>query len=185
MATDVSICSAALVMVGADEINSFDDETRESKLCGILYETTLQNVLTEHPWRFSLGRVELAELEDTPLFGYTKAFQLPPDRLRLISMETPTAYEVFEDKLYTNVDPVRITYQFQPVESKFPPYFVRLMEFEMACLLAGALAEDESKLKIFRDLADIQKRKARNLDSQQQPSRAIRDSNHVLTQVRL
>lgn len=185
MATDISICSSALVLVGADEINSFADESREAKLCGILYDTTVKNLLQEHPWRFSLTQASLAQTEATPLYGFQYAYQLPVDCLRVLSMERSWPYQVYEDKLYANIPLVAITYQFQPSEVRFPAYFVRLLELEMASLLSVALAEDESKATLFRNLADIQKRKARNTDSQQQPTRAIRDYNNVLSQVRL
>lgn len=183
--TDVAICSAALVMVGADELNSFADETREAKLCNLLYDTTVKNLLQDHPWRFSLAQSSLAQLVATPLYGYNYAYQLPTDCLRVISMERFWPFQVFEDKLYTNANGVNITYQFQPSEVKFPAYFVRLVELEMASLLAVSLAEDESKAQLFKSLAQAQQRRARNIDSQQQPPKVLRQDNNILATVRL
>ena len=182
--TDISICSAALLMVGSDEINSFSDETREAKLCGNLYYIVLDDLLSRHPWHFSLAQVQLAQLVDTPLFDYQYAYQLPVDMLRLIKEENAYRYEIYENKLYTDQDTVKVSYQFRPAENTFPPYFVKLLTLELASVLAVSLAEDESKMKLFAEMSQSYERKARNTDSQMQPSRAIRQQNHILTQVR-
>jgi hypothetical protein len=183
--TSISLCSAALVLVGADEISSFDDESREAKVSGQLYQMILLDLLTRHPWRFSLGMAQLNRLEAVPLYQYKYAYQLPVDMLQLRSMEKAFPYEIFEDKLYTDEEEVKVTYQFQPVESKFPPYFVRLLVLNLAGDFAVSLMEDESKMQLYTSLADRQERKAKTVDSQQQPSRSIREQNHILIQARL
>jgi hypothetical protein len=183
--TNISICSAALLLVGADEINSFDDETREAKLCGNLYPMTLDEVLSRHPWHFSVGQAQLSQLSATPLFDYTYAYQLPTNMLRLLKEENSCPYEIYENKLYSNANTMKVLYQFRPTEARFPPYFVMLLVFEMAAILAVSLAEDEKKMEKFKALSSQYERKARNTDSQQQPSRAVREENFILTQVRL
>lgn len=183
--TAVSICSQALLLVGANEINSFSDQSRESKICNYLYATVLDDVLSRHPWRFSVNQKQLAQLTATPLYEFQYAYQLPTDMLRLISAESILPYQIYENMLYTDADSMNVTYQFRPGESKFPPYFVRLMVLEMAAMLASSLVEDEGKMANFKELADRQERKARNTDSQQSPSRSYRQHNNILATVRL
>lgn len=182
--TAISICSAALLLIGSDEINSFQDETREAKVCGEVYSVILEDLLSRHPWKFCKGMVELTRLEDTPLFDYNYAFQLPSDMLEFSKIELPSPYEIYEDKLYCNLSEVNCVYQFRPSEHKFPPYFVRLLVYELCQDLSVSIAEDESKQDRFKVLAAEQEARARKLDSQQQPTRAIRQQNHVLVQVR-
>jgi len=183
--TDVSICTSALLMVGADEIESFVDETREAKLCAQLYPTTKNKLLQSFPWRFAVGQVQLAQLVATPTFEYDHAYQLPADFLRLIDTNNPAYdFKIYEDKLYTDADSIYITYMFDPGEEDFPDYFVRLIELEMAAILSTALVEDLDKSRVYSDMAKRQALQARSTDSQNQPTEGLEDVNFELTQVR-
>ena len=63
MTTPLAICSAALLMIGADEISSFDETSREAKLCANLYDTTRDELLQLYPWRFAVGQMQLPKLQ--------------------------------------------------------------------------------------------------------------------------
>lgn len=185
MATDISICSSALVLIGADEITSFSDETREAKLCSLLYETTKDALLEMHPWRFSLGQVVLAKLAATPEYGFTNAFQVPPQAMRVIGVDnTAISYEIHEDMIFSDLDTMKATIQIDPGETDYPSYFVRALEFKMAEILAISLMGDESKQKIFERAGLRQMQSARSIDSQSQPTLAFDDGNFLLTNVR-
>jgi|TARA_R100000951_G_scaffold115994_1_gene126045 hypothetical protein len=165
--TDVDICTTALLLIGADEISTFSDATREAKICKAVYETTKGGLLQSHPWRFAVNQVELNKLAAVPLFGFTAAFQLPADYLRLID-RFPAApdYRIFEDKIYSNVNELKITYAFSPPEHRMPAYFVRALEFDLARLLATAVLEDSEKARVYDRLLENQLRLARVIDSQ-------------------
>ena len=182
--SDISICSTACLLVGANEIESFTQGTQEAKVCAAIYTVTKDNLLSTHPWRFSLGQVSLARLTATPLFGFTYAFQLPPDFIRLININPDSNYKIHEDKIYCDLTTCDITYQFSPSEAKFPPYFVRLVELEMASLLAASLVEDLSKQQMFQALAEKESRKSRNTDSQNHKGVQVSTSNFGMTKVR-
>ena len=189
MATDISICNSALVLVGADEnaINSFSDSTREARVCAQLYEVTKDTLISKRPWGFTLGQVELAKLVATPLFEYAVVYQLPvdPKLLRVIKTENPGEdYRVFEDKLYTNRTSMKILYQFDPGEENYPPYFVRALELRMAELLALALAQDETFSEGLGRLANRAYKNAAFTDSTNTPPLSIHDVNFALTSVR-
>lgn len=185
MATALSICSSALLMLNEDEITSFEDETRESKLCAALYETTRDSMLQMHPWRFSLNQTRLARLADAPLFEFANAFQLPSNTLRVIAVDnTSFNFKIFEDMIYSDANEISVTIQFIPREEDMPAYFVRTLEFAMAEVLASALIADESKMQIFENKKIQQIRAARSIDSQNQPSLTFADNNFLLTNVR-
>lgn len=182
--TDISLCSAALTTIGADEIGSFQDETREALVCRQHYGLIVDDLLTRHPWRFAVNQKQLDQLDAVPLFGYQYAYQLPTDMLDLLNMELGFRYEICEDKLYTDADAVNVTYKFRPQESKFPPHFVRLVIFELAAILSVALMEDKDKMQLYTKLAEKQEAKAKHTDSKQQPSRAVRSDNFTLITAR-
>lgn len=183
--SDISICSSALIMVGAEEITSFNQSTREAKICGALYENLVLDMIQGHPWRFSLAMASLTLLQATPLFNYDYAFALPSGCLSVISDENGAPYEVFENKLYTSESTIKVTYQMRPLEARWPKYFVRVCELELATVLSTSLSGDESKMQLFQALAAERLKRARFLDSKQQPNRAMRQSNFLLNQARL
>lgn len=190
MTTDLSICQSALLLVGDEAIESFTDSSRAARICSKLYTVTKQKRLQSHNWNFSLAFQELAKIEltdGTPEeeFGYDYAYQLPPDYLRFISKNEPSNdYQIVGDKLYTSDDDVQILYQYDVSESEFPAYFTRVLELDMASLLAGALIQDESLMQIMAAMRTEELISAKNIDSQNNPSTEIDESNFALTSVR-
>lgn len=183
--TDISICAAALQLVGAEEITSFEDETREARICASIYPTIKADLLQSHTWRFSIRQEELNRLVATPLFGFNYAYSLPADFLRLIGKNNPTSkHQLFENKVYTDLTPVYASIQYDVNEQYFPAYFEKLMFLELASMLAVALLEDEGKAKDFAAMAKTQMIKARNIDSQNNTASIIPAGAFNLTNVR-
>jgi hypothetical protein len=190
MTTDLGICNTGLYLVGADEINGFDDETREAKISSQLYDTTKKSCLQMHLWNFSLVYAELAKTElstDSAEydFGFKYQYQLPVDYLRAVRKNEPTNdYRISRDKLYTNDDEVQLHYQYDVSEGSMPAYFVRYLELEMAKIYAAALLQDETQIEIWSSLSQEALRKAKTIDAQSEPSAQIDPRNFALTSVR-
>lgn len=183
--TSISVCNTALVIVGAEEINTFDDATTEAKLANSVYTDTKNSLLQAHPWRFSLKQVDLGgRLTDIPEFDWSYQFQLPPDALRVIAMKDSADYEIYQDKLYTDQTEADIIYQADTSESDMPSYFIRCLQYQLAKLFAISLQEDTSKMQLFEKLADKEITRARNIDAQQQPNTKIPAVNFSLINVR-
>jgi len=89
MATEVSICSNALRRLGDDLITSLTDDTERARLCNAFYQDSRDLVLRSHPWNFAITRASLAQLSDTPAYGYNYMYSLPTDPycLRVLEME--------------------------------------------------------------------------------------------------
>lgn len=102
MSTPLSLCSAALLLIGADEISSFEDGNRAAKLCANLYPRTRDELLQSYPWRFATVQESLAKLVTPPLFGFRYAYQLPAACLRVLGLENGADFHLFEGRLYTN-----------------------------------------------------------------------------------
>lgn len=204
IAREVAICNSALVLIGGTDnaINTFSDDTRESRICAQLYPTTRDMTISRHPWKFTLAQAELARLTDEPLFGYKYAHQLPTDpkviqvikatdgngvslrhSARQSAGET-TSFRIIDDLLYSNSKEVFILFQFQPDEDNYPPYFVEVLEFYMAEKLALALEQDETLADRMAQRASNRERKARHIDSRNDPPFAIPAGELVLTSVR-
>jgi hypothetical protein len=183
--TDIKICAAALQLAGAEEITSFEDETREARICASLYPTIKADLLQSHTWRFSIRQEELNRLASTPLFGFSNAYSLPADFLRLIGKSNPTSkHQLFENKVYTDLTPVYASIQYNVNERFFPAYFEKLIILEMAVMLSTSLLEDVDKSRNYATLAKNQMVKARNIDSQNNTASIIPNGAFNLTNVR-
>lgn len=86
MATKVSICSNALLMLGDNPINSLSEDSDRARLASNLYDSVRDYVLRSHPWNCAVKRVVLAPDVEVPAFDYTAQFSLPSDCMRVLSV---------------------------------------------------------------------------------------------------
>jgi hypothetical protein len=86
MATAVSICSNALLMLGDKPINSLDEGTDRARLAANLWPDMRDFVLRRHPWNCAVKRVLLSPQVTAPAFDFEYAFLLPSDWLRTLQV---------------------------------------------------------------------------------------------------
>lgn len=81
------ICNLALARVGHRDGNPLldysSDQTKAGRLCRLMYPINVEATLRAHRWNFATKRATLAKLATAPTYGYSSAFQLPVDFLRL------------------------------------------------------------------------------------------------------
>ena len=200
--TDVSICSQALLLLGANEITSFSDGTAPSAICNKLYPRVKSQTLGMYPWSFTLKKTQLGQLASTPTNVYSKEYQLPTDmflgvpRAVYASLSTGnlpkiTDYEIQGDKLLTNETTIVIDYQQLVAESAMPSYFVQMMIYQMAWHLAEPVTDQTTKSDYWKTVAlgtpsenmrGGYFRQAINIDGAGQSKTVIAD--YLLTEVR-
>ena len=81
--SEVSICNQALSWLGQEPIISLDDETRTAWLCKSNYGPLRDAVLEGHDWKFAMKRYQLPALVPAPVFGWSNAYPLPSEVLRV------------------------------------------------------------------------------------------------------
>ena len=69
--TKVDICSTALIMIGANSITSFSDDSTEANVCNVVYEDIVKSALTRHRWRFATEQKQLSLLTASPTGRFT------------------------------------------------------------------------------------------------------------------
>jgi hypothetical protein len=198
--TGVSICSDALILLGAKAISSFNDGTDESSVCDRLYPDIRDSTLMMNPWSFSMKKIQLARLITTPTSFWKYEYLLPGDRLGNPHSVRDTAaiggnisvdWEIQGDKLLTNLESVYIDYQYQTPEFAMPQYFVQLLKYMVAWHVAEPITEQGDKALRWRQIAvgDPAEngrggyfRQASVIDSKNQPVRVIED--YTLVSVR-
>lgn len=191
--TGVSICSDALILLGAKPISSFNDGTDESNTCDRLYPDVRDMTLMLYPWSFAYKKVQLARLVTTPTNEWQYEYQMPGDRLgnpravfKSSALNDPPLkdWEIIADKLMTNEEEVFIDYPFQTPEFAMPKYFVQLLKYQMAWHLAYPVTEQTDKTQYWQSVALGSPaengrggyfRQAMSMDAQGQPTRIIED----------
>lgn len=191
--TGVSICSDALMLLGAKTITSFNDGTDEASVCDRLYPDIRDSLLVMYPWTFGMKKVQLARLITTPGSVWEYEYQLPGDRLAnpraVYDTAQPGAYpqkdwEIQGDKLLTNLPTVYIDYQYQTPEFAMPQYFVQLLKYMVAWHIAEAITEQQDKANKWQRVATGDPsengrggffRTATQIDGQNNPTRVIED----------
>ena len=177
--TDIDICARALILIGAAPITSFDDGTTEATVASNLYDDTVKDLLSRHRWRFSTGQVQMSRLTATPDARWDAAYQLPSDQILVHAVmvnDNVIPYDRYQDMIYCNAtveDTVYIDYSFRSDESTWPPYFVTLVQYQLASIFAYSVAAQEGLATMWENKATRQLAAARSLDSQSQTTRRL------------
>ena len=145
--TDVSICSHALLLLGASSITSFDDGTAGSGAASKIYPKVKSTTLGMYPWTFTLTKTQLGQLSQSPTNVWKYAYALPSQ------MVTGVPRHVFPSN-GTGIDVIKeFEIQGNVKEPSMPEYFVQLLVYQMAWHLAEPITDQQSKAEYWRQVA--------------------------------
>ena len=175
--TAITLCSKALIKIGAKSITSFEEETAEAEVANQLYEPTLQNLLASYPWRFALTQKKLARLT---ISDYQYAYQLPNDCVRVLSAgqnikSSGLNYKIVGQKLYTNASEVALNYIRRPEENTFPAFFTDALIGKLAAEFCLPLTESTTRTDYVKKISEASISTARLVDSQQNVNSSFQD----------
>lgn len=150
MASDVTICNLALSHIGDDRINSLDDATRQGRACKLLYATSRDAVLREHPWNFATGREYLALLSGVTPVGRSYAYAYPSDCIfareiwQEVEQLTPTPFAVLrisgQRVIVTDEANAALEYTARVTDTtQFDALFIDALSYKLASELAMPL----------------------------------------------
>jgi len=178
----LDIASRALVLIGAEPITSFESSSSEALVASNMYEDVVRSSLCVARWRFATEQATLNQLSDTPTGRFDIAHQLPSDLLMLHAVtvnDIKLEYTIYGDKVFSDSstsDALIADYTFRALETSFPSYFSLAVQYALASVFATAIARDDKLMEMMEVKADRLMAKARNLDSQQQTTRALSTS---------
>mgnify|MGYP001601781360 CR=1 FL=1 len=186
--TAVTICSQALRELGENGITALTENSTAGRLCNALYDKERRKELRAHRWNFAIKRVALAQLGTAPAFGYSYAYTLPSDALRILEEQYhDTDFKVenqggvrvvvtdsgtFNALYVANItDPTLF-------DADFVDAFVARMKWKMAYPITGSAAKEQQAKADY----ETQVKEARSIDAQE----GIPDSieSNTLTGVR-
>lgn len=178
-ATQVSICSNALLMLGAKTISAIDEDNDRAILAANLYESTRDAVLRSHPWNCAVKRVVLAADSEAPAFDYDAQFTLPSDFLRVLSVGEDTEdidYKVEGRKILASGTTLALRYVYKnTTESTWDAMLVRAMELHMAAAMAYPITMSAAKEQVQTEKLERFMKQCRAVDGQDDPPQQLGD----------
>ena len=157
--TKLSICSDALILLGASPLSSFSDGTDAAQICDRLYDDLKDSIIASYPWSWSFKKVQLSRLTSTPANEWKYQYALPGDMIsgvRAVFNTSATSvapiqygWEIFGTSLNTNEETIFVDYQNSVGESALPTYFVQLLKYAMAAEIAETVTDQITKAQYF------------------------------------
>jgi hypothetical protein len=183
--SDIEIAQRACIMAGIAKIDSFEDASNEVAIVlNDLYEDTIRDCLSIHPWRFACFEVVLGPpLGATPLVGYSAAYALPNDPAPLqiktlyVGGSLAPRYTIMREQLWVDAQPTDelvLDALWRINETGWPPYFTLYAILRLAGFLAGAITRNGALAKTLLDEGNNQLVRSRTRDSQQQTTLKLR-----------
>ncbi|HEY7803837.1 MAG TPA: hypothetical protein VIC30_05320 [Orrella sp.] len=161
--TKLSICSDALIMLGASPLSSFSEGTDAAQICDRLYDDLKKSLVASYPWSWSFKKVQLARLTSTPANEWKYEYALPGDTLAGVRAVFNTGstgvqpiqygWEIMGDRVQTSEEVIFVDYQFAPNESALPSYFVQLLKYAMAAEIAETVTDQITKAQYYEQKA--------------------------------
>jgi hypothetical protein len=185
-ATAVSICSNALLRLGADPINSFTEgestgsNLDSARLASNLWPTVRRQVLRGHIWNCALKRALLSPDTTAPAFGWSSRFQKPGDWIRTVAvgLEPEDRYVYISEGNYFLSDegslPLLYVYD-NDNPATYDSALVAALEVSMAAAMAYPITKSTSLADAFTALAREHLSGARVADGQDDPPETLGD----------
>lgn len=178
-ASAVSICSNALLLLGAKPINSLTDGSDGALLAQNLYPTVSDALLRAHPWNSTLKRVVLAPKVGAPAFDYAYAFALPGDWIRTWQVGERGArldYRTEGRDILSDTNPLPLVYQRRPSEGDWDSQLLHLATLAMAASMAYAITKSNTVKEQFTGDYRAALIAAMATDGQDDPPETLGDS---------
>lgn len=197
MATNISIASSALVLMGLKPISSFSEDNDRSRTMSDQYSLIRDKVLGHYPWAITRKMAQLSRLAASPTAQWTYQFQLPADLISgpraLYTSSTAGAkptndFDIQGKVVLSEATTLYAYYQYRAPESLWPPHLVTLMTYALCADLADGLTDEQAKAQIWNvkawgtaseDGKGGYSRQARALDGQDTPTEYIVESPFI------
>lgn len=166
--TDITVCNRALVFLGNDTINSFQDGTPASEVCKIIYPDVKRSTMGMYRWSFTVAKGQLTRDANTPQNEWTYQYLMPNDMLigvpEAVRTSSNPGTPIFKEweigqatgkyaVLMTNATEIHIDYQRELDEANLPSYFIQLLAYQTAWHIAEAITDQTQKAEYWRQVA--------------------------------
>lgn len=176
--TPTDIANMALSRLGEPRISDIDENTPRGISCRTHYEVVRDSLLRSHPWNFAVSRALLTQSATAPAFGFSFAYALPTDFLRLMTLNGIQAemcvseYTLESGQILTYSDEAKITYVRRVIDpTAYDPIFLEVLAFRLASAVAMDVTSDLEKRDSMEQLAALRMSAATFTDSGENKAR--------------
>lgn len=201
MTSAVAIANRALYKLGEVPIAAFTDNSKQARAVNSMFAIVRDDELRAHRWSFSIARDQLAASATVPSYGYTNAFPLPSDFLRLLVVGewspgyNPADYRNANDQqdyviegtsiLSDQDGPLKVRYiRREDDTTKWDASFVESFACRLAAEMCETLTQSSNKRQLAWSEYEQSIQKARRAGAIELPPRAIADDTWVLARLR-
>ena len=167
MATNVSVASQALLLLRANPISSFSEDSNEAEICNVMYESHIKQLLAIYPWTFATRKRQLNQDSTAPINEYTYSHILPAESMLLwalfqsddVGVLPVKDYDIYADttgalrRVYSNYSTLYADYTIYISENNWPPYFEQFAIHSLAAHLAIPVTGNSDLYKLYSDIA--------------------------------
>lgn len=182
MSSVVDVCNKALDKLGHGAITSLSDGTKAANLCDRGWPLVRDQVLRDHPWNFAVKRAVLAASSTAPEWGFSAAFPLPADCLRLIEVRdlSTDEYSVEDGSIHADADVLYIRYVYRVTDpNRYDALFIDTAATRLAAEICEALTQSNTKKDaLFQEYEDSLTR-ARRVDGQENPPQRYEEDEWI------
>lgn len=159
--TDISICARALVLLGAEPISAFTDQTDAAKICANTYAGIKRHAMGSYDWRFLMSKKSLTRDSVSPVGEWKYSYILPGEALSLthavFSSATGTIasneFEIFGRRIFTDHETVIADFVVDKAESTWPVYFVEFVVAAVCANIAFAITDQNNVAQMWNEKA--------------------------------
>lgn len=149
MVSKTQIANQALSRLGAQRITDFLDQTVEAKAINAIYDLVVEDVISMGPWQSAKKRVTLAQVSTVPTFGFSFAYQLPVDCIKVLRINEcrlgDIRFQIENNLLMTDESSVAIMYLRRITESaEYDSYLRQAITWQLCYELSYLVMGDKS-----------------------------------------
>nr|BAR32404.1 tail tubular protein A [uncultured Mediterranean phage uvMED] len=167
MASVIEICNSALNQLGASAITSLSENSKNGRLCNARYNTVRDAVFRAHPWNCLTKRITLAADTTAPDWGYTHAFTLPSDCLRVLGINAyDTNYKIEGRKILSTESAIKLVYISQVTDPNEMDVLLReTISAALAADMGFSITANLQTAKVFNEKYQLKLSEARHTDA--------------------
>jgi hypothetical protein len=155
------IANIALIKIGSSEVQNLTGDSREVRIINRIYDFVLDTLLQDYTWSFAIKRASLAQLTETPDWGWDYAYAYPQDALRIIEIQDNPDWVQEGNKILSNETELNARYIREITDTtEMPDVFIRAFTDSMASLMAIPLSNRPDIATLFDNMAQRSIRRA-------------------------
>lgn len=163
MPSTTDIANSALLKLGEVVITSLDDDdTKAARTLAAIFDMRRDALIRKFNWSFAMKRTTLSALASGPSWGYTYAYQMPADCLRVVQINDlwvipslsdfiggpdSEPYAIDGREIHTDFSaPLKIRYLYRVTNpGYFDACFVEALAYDLAVEACEAITQSNTK----------------------------------------